>query len=204
MLGLHLEIEPVMMAPYPDQLRRPAAGSTAAIATVRSFREDDQPVAPRLDPTGAGINLVVTVRLAGDVDAARDAYRQFSGVPGEWATTPTSGAGGRTTRVRGATPPTAGDLDTAIDHFDRAVGMADAIGSPPHAVIARLELATALTLRDGPGDAGACRDGDRRRPPRRRAGGHARLDRPPRRARRRRPAVALGIPREPWRIAIPD
>ncbi len=74
--------------------------------------------------------------------------------------------------------------------------MAEAIGSPPHAVITRLELATALMQRDGPGDAAraateidvARRDAERVGMP----GWIDRLD-----------ALAAGD-REPWRIAIPD
>ncbi len=119
-----------MMAPYPNSYEQYRGGVEGAIATVRSFREDVSPLLPDWTRPVQAINLSSLVRLAGDVDAARDTYEQFVGRAGEWATNTYMWCGGPYDTGFGVLAA-AGDLATAIDHFDRAVGMADAIGSPP-------------------------------------------------------------------------
>jgi len=190
------EIEPVIMAPYPDLYAPFRSGIEGAVATLRTFREDISPLLPDWTRPVSAINLASLVRLVGDVDAARDAYEEFAARSGEWAVNTTLWCGGPYDTGLGVLAVTLGDLDTAVDHFARAVGMADAMGSPPHAVIARLELATALTLRAGPDDAAraattidvARRDAERVGMP----GWIDRLD-----------ALGAGDP-EPWRIGITD
>lgn len=194
-LGRAREIEPLAMAPYPDR-PPPDRGASAAATAIRTFREEIDPLVPDWTRPVQCINLSETARTAGDAEVARALYREFSGLRGRWAVNTFAWCGGTYDRGLGVLAATAGDLDGAVDHLDRAVVMAESLGSPPHAVINRLELATALVTRDGPGDAAraateidtARRDAERVGMP----GWIVLLD-----------ALAAGD-REPWRLALPD
>jgi hypothetical protein len=189
------EIEPVMMAPYPDNYAQYRGGVGGAVATLRTFREEIGPLMPDWTRPVQAINLSSLVRLAGDGDAAREAYEEFAGRSGEWAVNSYMWCGGPYDTGLGLFAATRGDLDGAVAHFTRAIELADALGSPPHGVIGRLELATAYALRDGSGDAAraaaeievARRDAERVGMP----GWIDRLD-----------ALAAGDP-EPWLVGIP-
>ena len=189
------EVEPMAMVPYPDRLA-PAGGAAAAAAAVRAFRDGIDPLVPAWTRPVQAALLPAVVRSAGDGDAARALYREFSGQRGLWAVNTMAWCGGPYDTGLGILAAVGGDLDSAVDHLDRAVGMADAMGSPPHAVIARLELATALTQRDGPGDAArAATEIDVARRAAEQVGMPGWID--------HLDALAAGDP-EPWRIGIPD
>jgi len=189
------EIEPVAMAPYPTRMP-PAGGAAAAAEAFRAFREEIDPLIPDWTRPVQCLFLADTIRVAGDADAAGALHRDFAGLAGWWAVSTFAYCGGPYDRGLGVYAATAGDLDAAVAHFERALAMTEAMGSPPHAVITRLELATSLAQRDGPDDAAraateidvARRDAERVGMP----GWIVLLD-----------ALAAGD-REPWRLAIPD
>jgi hypothetical protein len=145
--------EPVTMAPYPRRFAPFRDGVRGAAASLRSFLDDIDPLLPEWTRHVQVTNLAPLVRLVGDADVADRVYREFAARSGQWAVNTTVWCGGPYDTGLGIFAVTVGDLDRAVAHFDRAVGMADALGSPPYAVIARLELATALRTRGTAGDA---------------------------------------------------
>jgi hypothetical protein len=136
------------------------------------------------------------LRLVGDADGARDLYDRHRHHSGEHFTNGLYWYGGPWDTAFAVLAMASGDDGVAVGHGEAAVEQADAIGSPPHGAIARLELATALTRRDTAGDADRARsmslDGRGIAELLGMTGWIARFD-----------ALDAGDP-EPWRAGVPD
>ena len=109
---------------------------------------------PRSSTWLAGMAAIVEVAaVEADVDVAHEAYEllvPFADVP----VMPSLGVVclGSTERFLGVAAHAGGDIDRAIDHFERAIAADRRLGNRPLAAITTADLASTLSARDRSGD----------------------------------------------------
>jgi class 3 adenylate cyclase len=146
------EIEPLMMAPYPDGYVAYELGVDGARAVIESHRRDVDPLLPDWTRPPSVALFATLLRLVDDAEGAAALYQANRHRSGEHFVNGFFWYGGPCDHALGLLAWTAGDLDAAMHHFGAALEQAEAIGSPPRAVLARIELASAALHRSAPGD----------------------------------------------------
>ncbi len=112
-----------------------------------------EPVFPEwTKPASTGVIAEALRRLDARKESA-ELLAKYAPHAGTYFTNSTSWFNGPFDTALGILAMTVGQLDDAVMHLTNAVGRCDDIESPTFGTIARLELATALRLRDVPGDA---------------------------------------------------
>jgi len=144
-------VEPTMMAPYVGY-----EGATSDLVLVRRewdrWRTEVEPMLPAWSRPPSVAMLSENLRLLDEREASAAFAAEFAGHSGQFFTNGVCWFHGPFDTALGVLSVTGGELDGAVAYLTRAVGQCDAIASPSWAMIARLELATALRVRSATGD----------------------------------------------------